>query len=106
MKTDLRQEVSTLKALMKAINYDSRLLLNFQLVQLKWNIGPFRNHDCFDINCACFAYALRASDERTEPEAESKAEAVDSKRATLSLHSLFGRHIIEMCISKLLPTSL
>ena len=31
--------------------------------------------------CACFAYVLRASDERTEPKAESKAEAVDSKRA-------------------------
>ena len=26
-------------------------------------------------------YALRASDERTEPQAESKAEAVDSTRA-------------------------
>ena len=32
-------------------------------------------------NCACFAYVLRASDDRTEPEAESKAEDVDSKRA-------------------------
>ena len=51
--------------------------------------GPFRNHGfgfgfgsgklCFDI-CACFAYALRASDERTEPEAKSKAEGVVSKR--------------------------
>ena len=37
--------------------------------------------DVSTINCACFAYALRASDERTEPEAESKADAVDSKRA-------------------------
>ena len=39
-----------------------------------------RPRGCFD-SCACFAYALRASDERTEPETESKAEAVDSKRA-------------------------
>ena len=31
--------------------------------------------------CVCFAYALGASDERTEPEAESKAESVVSKRA-------------------------
>ena len=29
---------------------------------------------------ACFAYALRASDERTEPEAESKAKAVVLKK--------------------------
>ena len=53
-------------------------------------VYPFRNHGfgfqtrlrlawprgCFD-NCTCFAFVLRASDERTEPE----AEAVDSKRA-------------------------
>ena len=32
-------------------------------------------------NCAYFAYALRALDDRTWPEFESKAEAVDSKRA-------------------------
>ena len=36
--------------------------------------------DCFD-NRACFTNTLWASDERTEPEAESKAEAVDSKKA-------------------------
>ena len=35
-------------------------------------------HSCFD-NCTSFAYVLRASDERTEPEAKSKAE--DSNRA-------------------------
>ena len=32
-------------------------------------------------NCTCFAYALRASDDGTEPEAKSKAEAVVSNRA-------------------------
>ena len=35
---------------------------------------------CSD-NCVCCAYVLRASDERTEPEAESKATSADSKRA-------------------------
>ena len=34
---------------------------------------------------ACFAHALRASDKRTEPEAESKAEAVVLKRAIKTL---------------------
>ena len=55
-------------------------------------IGPFQNHgfsfrfgsrlawprSCID-NYAYFAYALRASGERTEPEGKFKAEAVDSK---------------------------
>ena len=39
---------------------------------------------CFD-NCACFAHALRVSDARTEPEVESKAEAMDSKRAYVNI---------------------
>ena len=42
-------------------------------LRLDWPLG------CFD-NCACFAYAPRASDDRMEPEAESKAAAVVSKR--------------------------
>ena len=37
---------------------------------------------CFN-NCVCFAKVLRASDERTEPETESKSEVGDSKRATV-----------------------
>ena len=41
---------------------------------------------CFDI-WSCFAYVLRAPDERTEPEAESKAEAVDSKKVVASYFS-------------------
>ena len=44
-------------------------------LRLAWLRGCFAN-------CACFCiYALRASDARTEPETESKAEALVSKRA-------------------------
>ena len=35
---------------------------------------------CFD-NCACFAYLLSAWDERTESEAESKADSMVSEKA-------------------------
>ena len=47
------------------------------LLRLAWPRG------CFD-NCASFAYTLRASDEGTAPETESKAEAMVSKRAFVS----------------------
>ena len=40
---------------------------------------------CF-YKCAGFAYVLKASDGKTEPEAESKTKAVGSKRAIESAH--------------------
>ena len=53
-----------------------------------------------DNNCACFAYVIRASDERTEQEAETKAEPVDSKRAYCVIQALRFKHTQSSCLSK------
>ena len=45
------------------------------MLRLAWPCG------CFDNLRVLCVYTLRASDERMEPEAEPKAEAVVSKRA-------------------------
>ena len=49
---------------------------------------------CFDNLQMLYVYALSVSDERTEPEAESKAKAVVSKRA----HESCSKLLIQTCV--------